>query len=103
MKNEIFDLEELRSEYESTYLAYFRNRDEYFEFEEWLKVYKGIELNEKIVKQKLVNGLFFILVILSLFSCTSSKISSKPTKREINRAMKYSTSNYYLPRMEISY
>lgn len=35
------DLNELRSEYESTYLAYVKGND-YMEFEEWLKKVKGI-------------------------------------------------------------
>lgn len=37
------DLEDLRSEYESTYLAYVKS-DDYMEFEEWLKKVKGITI-----------------------------------------------------------
>ena len=36
------DLNELRSEYESTYLAYYMNNPNYMEFEEWLEKVKGI-------------------------------------------------------------
>lgn len=37
------DLEDLRSEYESTYLVYVKG-DDYMEFEEWLEKVKGITL-----------------------------------------------------------
>lgn len=40
--------------------------------------------------------LFFALVE-SMSSCTTSKITHTPSKREIKRAMKCSTSDYYLP------
>ena len=42
-KKIIVDLEDLRSEYESTYLAYVKGTD-YLEFEEWLEKYKGIKI-----------------------------------------------------------
>lgn len=42
-KNITIDLEDLRSEYESTYLAYVKGND-YMEFEEWLEKVKGITL-----------------------------------------------------------
>ena len=38
------DLNELRSEYESTYLYYFKDKDDYLEFEEWLEKYKNLKL-----------------------------------------------------------
>ena len=43
------DLTELRSEYESVYLAYHHNNPNHMEFEEWLEKVKGIKLkkNEK--------------------------------------------------------
>lgn len=37
------DLEDLRSEYESTYLAYVKGGN-YMEFEEWLEKVKGITI-----------------------------------------------------------
>lgn len=41
------DLEDLRSEYESTYLAYVRIGDKYLSFEKWLLVYKGLVIKIK--------------------------------------------------------
>jgi hypothetical protein len=40
------DLEDLRAEYESTYLAYvgIENSDDFMTFEEWVEKYKGIIL-----------------------------------------------------------
>ena len=38
------DLTELRSEYESTYLAYYMKQSNYMEFEEWLEKVKNIKL-----------------------------------------------------------
>lgn len=42
----LVDLEDLRSEYESTYLSYF-NKDNPISFEKWLKKEKGIILIKK--------------------------------------------------------
>lgn len=36
-------------------------------------------------------------LIEGLMSCTSTKIAHTPSKREIKRAMKYSTSEYKMP------
>jgi hypothetical protein len=36
-------------------------------------------------------------LINGLTSCSSTKIAHTPTKREIKRAMKYSTSEYIMP------
>ncbi len=44
------DLTELRSEYESVYLAYHHNNPNHMEFEEWLEKVKGIKL--KKIKKK---------------------------------------------------
>lgn len=43
MEKITIDLEDLRSEYESTYLAYVKG-DDYMEFEEWLEKVKGITI-----------------------------------------------------------
>lgn len=45
-KKIMVDLEDLRSEYESTYLAYVgvENSDDFMTFEEWLEKYKGIKI-----------------------------------------------------------
>lgn len=42
-KTVIVDLEDLRAEYESTYLAYVKGSD-YLEFEEWLEKIKGLKI-----------------------------------------------------------
>ena len=42
----IIDLEDLRSEYESTYLHYFSNKKTYLSFKQWLLKYKNIELKK---------------------------------------------------------
>jgi hypothetical protein len=41
--NELYDLEDLRSEYESTYLAYalFAENADFMNFEQWLEKHKG--------------------------------------------------------------
>ena len=39
--------------------------------------------------------IFIILVFLT--SCSSTQISQKPTRREINKAMKYADWEYKLP------
>jgi hypothetical protein len=44
--------QELRSEYESTYLAY--TKKNYLEFEDWLVVYKGYKPKQK-TKQELID------------------------------------------------
>ncbi len=41
------DLEDLRSEYESTYLHYFSNNEDYLTFKEWLYEYKNIDYQWK--------------------------------------------------------
>lgn len=51
-KEETFiDLEDLRSEYESTYLSYFNQNP--ISFEKWLKKEKGIIIIKKISGQQL--------------------------------------------------
>ena len=44
--------------------------------------------------------ILMMALINGLMSCTSTKIAHTPTKREINRAMKFSTSDYYMPHVE---
>lgn len=44
-KNILIDLEDLRSEYESTYLSYFNHNP--MSFEKWLKKEKGIVIIKK--------------------------------------------------------
>ena len=44
--NELYDLEDLRSEYESTYLAYalFAENADFMNFEQWLEKHKGLKI-----------------------------------------------------------
>lgn len=44
---------ELRSEYESTYLAYVRGND-YLEFEEWLVKFKGYKPSKEMIKEAII-------------------------------------------------
>ena len=50
---------------------------------------------------KLVLGLVVALALLSgMSSCSTSKIAHTPSKRDIKRAMSYSTSDYAVPHMK---
>ena len=44
--NELYDLEDLRSEYESNYLAYalFAENADFMNFEQWLEKHKGLKI-----------------------------------------------------------
>ena len=44
--NELYDLEDLRSEYESTYLAYalFAENADFMNFEQWLEKHNGLKI-----------------------------------------------------------
>ena len=63
-------------------------------------------------RQKMIDGsadinetilwVILLIMLLSMVSCTSSRISSKPTRREMNRAMKYSTSDYKMPSVQVN-
>jgi hypothetical protein len=44
------DLNELRSEYESTYLAYYSNNSNIMEFEEWLEKIKNLIVKKPKIK-----------------------------------------------------
>ena len=48
-ENIFIDLEDLRSEYESTYLNYW-NKSNLMSFEKWLKKEKGIAIVKKLIK-----------------------------------------------------
>ena len=58
------DLEDLRSEYESTYLHYFLNNP--ISFEEWLKKEKGIIFIKKIKNKQSGGGMVDAAVITLL-------------------------------------
>jgi hypothetical protein len=59
---------------------------------------------KKYQKQSLVWFIIYVVVlgavILLTSSCSSTKIAHTPTKREIKRAMKYSTSEYIMPHVQ---
>jgi hypothetical protein len=44
--------------------------------------------------------LAIILVAATVSSCSTSNLAHKPSKREIRKAMSYSTSDYAMPRVE---
>lgn len=45
------DLEDLRSEYESTYLAYIRIGDKYMSFKVWLNRFKGLIIDDEVLNK----------------------------------------------------
>lgn len=45
--------------------------------------------------------LYLVIILVSFSSCGYQKICSTPTKREINRAMKYSDWRYIMPNVKI--
>ena len=49
-KKTFVDLNDLRSEYESTYLSYWNKENPLLSFEKWLKKEKGIVLIKKVKK-----------------------------------------------------
>ena len=54
---------------------------------------------EKFVLGVIV-GMAFVMITFMMTSCSSTKIAHTPTKREIKRAMKYSSSEYKMPYVE---
>jgi hypothetical protein len=49
----------------------------------------------KLTTEQLILIVFIMMCLINgLMSCTSRQIAHTPTTREINRAMKYSTSEY---------
>lgn len=45
----------------------------------------------------------YIILLFILTSCCTRQIAHTPTRREINKAMKYSTSQYIQPTIKIEY
>ena len=58
-----------------------------------------MEQFEKFVLGVIV-GMAFVMITFIMTSCSSTKIAHTPTKREIKRAMKYSTSEYIMPHVQ---
>jgi len=53
---------------------------------------------EVTTEMKILFAIIFMALLASMFSCT---VSQKPSRREINRAMKYSSWEYEMPRYKI--
>jgi hypothetical protein len=47
-----------------------------------------------------ITGMAFVMITFIMTSCSSTKIAHTPSKREIKRAMKYSTSEYIMPHVQ---
>jgi hypothetical protein len=44
-----------------------------------------------------ITGMAFVMLTFMMASCSSTKITHRPSNREIKRAMKYSTDEYKMP------
>jgi len=52
---------------------------------------------------KFLLSMKYIILLFILASCTTRQIAHTPTRREINKAMRYSTSEYIQPTIRIEY
>ena len=59
-----------------------------------------MDTNKLTTEQLILIVILMMGLINGLMSCTSTKIAHTPTRREINRAMKYSTSDYIMPHIK---